>query len=325
MAVEAHRINLFPSQLLTNREIIKSTNWLNTDLYNAQMDSALPLPTTRTTLPESHFPFYQSSFCDAKASMNKADSGLTYHLPAPRKRSRDLTTELNALPVPQRSKISSQSSFLDQEIIYQIQQQETEIDRFIAQHTEEVRMELEEQRMLQSRTLLSAIQDTMVKKLREKDEEIQRMGKLNWVLQERVKSLCVENQIWRELAQTNEATANSLRSNLEQVLAHVSTDDYRDVAAGGAAVANPVADDAQSSCGSNSDEGDDRNDTAATAAVCGSESGSGRMCKNCGVRESIVLLLPCRHLCLCTMCGSTIRSCPVCHSGTNASVHVNFS
>ncbi|KAI4296980.1 hypothetical protein L6164_036893 [Bauhinia variegata] len=325
MAVEAHHINLFPSQLLANREIIKHGNLLNADLYNAQMDSALPLPTTTAALPESLLAFYQSSFGDAKASMNKADSGLTYHVPAPRKRSRDLITELNALPISQKSKISSQSAFLDQEIVYQIQQQQTEIDRLIAHHTEKIRMELEDQRMRQSRTLLCAIQDAMVKKLKEKDEEIQRVGKMNWVLQERVKSLCVENQIWRELAQTNEATANSLRSNLEQVLAHVTTDDYRQAAAGGAAVADPVADDAQSSCGSNHDEAEDRNDTAATAAVGGGECDSGRMCKNCGVRESVVLVLPCRHLCLCTMCGSTIRSCPVCHSSMNASVHVNFS
>jgi len=42
---------------------------------------------------------------------------------------------------------------------------------------------------------------------------------------ERVKSLCVENQIWRDLAQANEATANALSTNLKQVLAQVSKDD----------------------------------------------------------------------------------------------------
>lgn len=193
-------------------------------------------------------------------------------------------------------------------------------------------MELEEQRLRQSRMLLSAIEDAVMKKMKEKDEEIQRVGKMNWALQERVKNLCVENQIWRELAQTNQATANSLRTNLEQVLAHVSEDRH---IGGRVAVADPVADDAQSSCGSNNGEErvDDRLDTATTVAVCGGDYGRdmvgcgaiGRICKKCGVRESIVLLLPCRHLCLCTVCGSTIRDCPVCHSGINASVHVNFS
>ncbi|KAK7317914.1 hypothetical protein RJT34_02536 [Clitoria ternatea] len=231
--------------------------------------------------------------------MNKSDSGLTYHIPVPRKRSRDSIAESNTLPVSQKNKISPQPSFLDQELLYHLQTQHSEIDRFIAQHTEKVRMELEEQRMRQSRMLVTAIQEAVGKKLKEKDEEIQRMGKMNWVLQEKVKSLCVENQIWRELAQNNEATANSLRSNLEQVLAHVS-EEQRQYGGGG--------DDAESSCGSNEEVEEER-----------------RMCSECGVRESIVLLLPCRHLCLCTICGSTVHNCPLCHSGINASVHVNFS
>ncbi|KAK7331231.1 hypothetical protein VNO77_25450 [Canavalia gladiata] len=300
MAVEANYINLFPSQLLTNREIMKPNehhNRLNCEnIYNnMQMDCSLG---PATTIGESVLPFYQSNLCDP----NKADSGLTYHVPLQRKRSRDFTS----LPPQHKSK----PSFLNQNLQFQFQNQQSEIDRLLLHHTEKVRMELEEQKMMQSRVLVNAIQDAMVKKLKEKDDEIHRMGKLNWALQEKVKSLCVENQIWRELAQTNETTANYLRNNLEHVLAHVSHDR-------GACAS---LDDAQSSCGSNGtpEAGDD---TAASAPV----TGGSRLCKNCGVRESIVLLLPCRHLCLCTLCASTIRNCPVCHSGMDASVHVNLS
>lgn len=157
--------------------------------------------------------------------------------------------------------------------------------------------------MRQTRMLACVIQETVAKKLKEKDEEIQIMGKLNWALQERVKTLSAENQVWRELAQTNETTANYLRSNLEQVMAHVNHH-------------ASAADDAESSCGSNG-AAEDGEDTAATVIR--------RMCRNCGVRESVVLLLPCRHLCLCTVCGSTIHNCPVCDSGMDASVHVNLS
>ncbi|RDX63780.1 BOI-related E3 ubiquitin-protein ligase 1, partial [Mucuna pruriens] len=294
MAVEAPHMNLFPPQLLTTRGMTKP----NHGFYNAQqLEGAVPLASTV-------LPFHQSTLCDPN-SMNKADSGLTYHIPVPRKRSRD--AESNTLPLPHKNKLSSQPSFLDQELLYHLQNQQSEIDRFIAQHTEKVRMELEEQRIRQSRMLVTAIQDAVAKKLKEKDEEIQRVAKLNWVLQERVKSLCVDNQIWREMAQTNEATANNLRSNLEQVLAHVS-EEHRNHAA------------AESSCASNNHREEEE--------VCGSGSDAAagrRMCNQCGVRESIVLLLPCRHLCLCTMCGSTVHNCPLCHSGINASVHVNYS
>lgn len=329
MAVEAqhhHHAGLIPSQLIPNRDFIK-TNQGNANIYSTQMDSGLLLS---TTMPENLLPMYQSPFCEAnKASMNKqAESGLTYNnISAPRKRPRDqLINDFNNFSVPQKTKMSvGASSFIDQDIAFQIQQQQSEIDRFIAQHTEKVRMKLEEQRKQQSRLLVSAIQERIVKKLKEKDEEIQRMGKLNWVLQERVKSLFLENQIWRDMAQTNEAAANSLRTNLEQVLAHVSEEHQ----AGGGPAAAAVADDAQSSCGSN-DYGRDEEAVDGGGAVVGGGGNGGcgggdRMCKRCGVRESRVLLLPCRHLCLCTMCGSTVLNCPVCNSVMNASVHVNFS
>ncbi|XP_068320719.1 BOI-related E3 ubiquitin-protein ligase 1-like [Pyrus communis] len=327
MAVEAqhhHHAVLIPPQLIPNRDFIK-TNQGNPNIYSAQMDSGLLLS---TAMPENLLPMYQSPFYDAnKASMNKeaADSGLTYNnISAPRKRPREqLINDFNNFSVPQKTKISS---FLDQDIAFQIQQQQSEIDHFIAQHTEKVRLELEEQRKQQSRMLVSEIQDRIVKKLKEKDEEIQRMGKLNWVLQERVKSLFAENQIWRDLAQTNEATANSLRTNLEQVLAHVNDDHH---AGGSCAMATALADDAQSCCGSNEYGWDieavDSGNAAVGGGVRGGSGGGDRMCKSCGGRESRVLLLPCRHLCLCTMCGSTLLNCPACNSVINASVHVNFS
>ncbi|XP_028784373.1 BOI-related E3 ubiquitin-protein ligase 1-like [Neltuma alba] len=315
MAVEARHMSLFPPPFLPN-----------SDVCNGQMDSALPLPLPLSSaMADPFLPFYNqsSTLCDlasAKTSINKADSGLTCHVPAAaaapiRKRPRDqfIAAESNALLIPHKiNKLSSQSSsFLAQDILCQLQNQQSEIDHFISQHTEKVRMELQKQRVRQSTALISGIQEAMTKKLKEKDDEIQRMGKVNWMLEERVKSLCVENQIWRELAQTNEATANSLRSNLEQVLAHVAEERHV------AGTCEAQADDAESSCGSNDEDEEERRWTNAAAG--------GRMCKKCGVRESIVLLLPCRHLCLCTACGSTVRNCPVCHSSMNASVHVNFT
>ncbi|CAJ2658058.1 unnamed protein product [Trifolium pratense] len=331
MAVDASYMNLLPStHLLTNREVIKSNQhhyqqqqlqqnqqqqqMLNSELYNVQMDSTLPL---QTTMHESMLPFYQSNVCDP----NRADSGLTYNNPLQRKRSRDFSTELVCLQPHQKNRVisSESSSFLDQ-VLYQFQNQQSDIDRILAQHNEKVRMELEEQKMRQSRMLACVIQETIGKKLKEKDEEIQKIGKLNWMLQEKVKSLSAENQVWRELAQTNETTANYLRNNLEQVMAHVKEGRHH------AAIAE---DDAESSCGSNNNinAADDGNDTAATIGGGGQSGGCGlvRMCKNCGVKESTVLLLPCRHLCLCNMCGSTVRKCPVCDSGMDASVHVNLS
>lgn len=215
-------------------------------------------------------------------------------------------------------------------------------------------MEIEEKRKRQARRIVEAIEVGMMKRLKTKEEEIEKIGKLNWALEERVKSLCIENQIWRDLAQTNEATANALRSNLEQVLAaQVKEERTHGAALDEAAL---LMDDAQSCCGSSGEEEDHHHRDVVVVEggrrklACGvaqdkeddgngngngnyyndnyktsSECGNNRWCRNCGKQESCVLLLPCRHLCLCTICGSTLHICPICKSPKNASVHVNMS
>lgn len=176
--------------------------------------------------------------------------------------------------------------------------------------TKKIRMEIEERQKQQARILVSAIGERVMKKLREKDEEIQKIAKLNHALQDRVKNLFVENQLWKDLAQTNEATVMSLRCNLEQVLTQVSDERQFVVQAN-------LEEEAESCCGSSG--GDDEE-------VSGRRRVGNKMCRKCGERESCVLLLPCRHLCLCTVCGTTSQStCPVCNSSMTASVHVNLS
>lgn len=179
-------------------------------------------------------------------------------------------------------------------------------------------MQIEERRKKNSRTIIAALEEGMTQRLREKEEEIVKMAKLNWALEEKIKSLCMENQIWRELAQTNEATANALRSNLKQVLEQVLNDDFRN--RNTAADEDKAADDAQSCCESNNEE-------MRTLAEQDSSNSNMMMmmCKHCRKIESRVLLLPCRHLCLCTVCASSVNICPICKSTNNITIHVQMS
>lgn len=192
---------------------------------------------------------------------------------------------------------------------------------------------MEERRKRHSRRIIAAVEEGVAKRLRAKEEEIDKIGKLNWALEERLRSLFIENQIWRDLAQSNEATANALRTNLEQVLAHVNNNnnhhqEQQDIAGGALEHAPPgraeLTDDAESCCGSSSSYEEERR--RLEGEVKDKECGNGgRMCRKCGKVESCVLLLPCRHLCLCTVCGSSVQACPVCNSVKNASLRVIMS
>ncbi|KAG7034854.1 putative BOI-related E3 ubiquitin-protein ligase 3 [Cucurbita argyrosperma subsp. argyrosperma] len=275
----------------------------------------------------------------------KSDSGITYNLRIPRKRARDHSTinRFASYPSPAhfQKNCGCNHDFLGEDISDQFHQQQFDLDRLISQHQmEKVRMEMEEKRKRQARRILEAIELGMMRILRSKEEEIEKIGKLNWELEERVNSLCMETQIWRDVAQTNEATANALRSNLEQVLSQVRNNDHQ-----GAGFEDPTTtaavavDDAESCCGSNYDDDDDRKqanhgrwrnlneevEESEERNRRGRKTRKGnedRWCKNCWKEESCVLLLPCRHLCLCTVCGSSLHTCPICNSTNNASVRV---
>ncbi|WCJ28474.1 SBP (S-ribonuclease binding protein) family protein [Euphorbia peplus] len=245
---------------------------------NQDMDSEILLTGTMFSPAPALLPFYQPPYFNPLSDFTpKADSGLTYN---PRKRPRD---SIQKSPV----------SFLDADFTPQIHHfHQSEISDYV----QKVETELGERRSKQSRMIIASIQHQITKEIHQKDDEINRIRKLNWFLEERVKNLCVENQIWRDLAQTNEATANSLRNNLEQLLlAHVSQD------TGGG------EEDAESTCG-------------------GAGESNGNKCKRCGEREESVVVMPCRHLCLCTLCGSSLfGTCPTCHSPITGSVHINLS
>ncbi|KAL6998966.1 RING-type E3 ubiquitin transferase [Sarracenia purpurea var. burkii] len=344
MAVEAQRLNLFPSHLTGNRGMMSATEG-NMSAYNSP-PIGYGLPPMSVTTTETLLPMYNSVIADSVPPKNsmKADSGLTYALPVSRKRSRESVNPLISLPNGQvqsgNNRCGGSFTFLGEDISLQIQQQQFEIDRFIVQHMEMVRLEVEERQKRYARRIVAAVEEGVVKKLRAKEEEMEKIGKLNWALEERVKSLYIENQIWRDLAHTNEATANALRSNLEQVLAQVNDEQqHRGCTLDDAAAA--TMDDAQSCCGSNYGGIEEER---RTLVACGdgegkevvkdkchedcttsSRSGNDRLCRHCGKVESCVVILPCRHLCLCTVCGSSVHTCPVCNTAKSLSVHVIIS
>ncbi|TVU04245.1 hypothetical protein EJB05_50192 [Eragrostis curvula] len=196
-----------------------------------------------------------------------------------------------------------------------LQQQLVDVDRLVLQHTAKMWAELTEQRRRHARQVAAAVEAAAAKRLRAKDEEISRIGRVNWALEERVRSLLVEAQVWRDLAQSNEAAANALRAELQHAL-----DAQQQQQARRPGVADG-ADDAASCCCGENDVGAGEEVEVGTAAA----AAPWRACTMCGEGAAEVLLLPCRHLCACAPCADAARACPACGGDKNGSVRVNFS
>lgn len=170
-----------------------------------------------------------------------------------------------------------------------------------------IRSEIEEYQRANRRRIVAAVEDVIANKLRAKEAKMDEILNLNRALHEKVKSLSNENQMWRDLAQTYEATVTTLRTNIQQVMMHRARG-CRGI------------DDSQSCCSSNNIKGGDEEEEDNKVNI---NYDAGNWCRKCGKEESCVLLLPCRHLCVCTVCGLGLNICPVCKATKNASLVVN--
>ncbi|KAI4312506.1 hypothetical protein MLD38_037313 [Melastoma candidum] len=280
-----------------------NNNYYTSPLVPTTLDSLLippPLAAAETAFPSPlYLPTKEAAFGGLACNGN-GKRGREYY---------DYSVMEDSGAVPRRPRLMS--SLLDRDaVVVQLQNQQRELDSLVALHTQRLRTELEERERHRSKALVMAVREAVTASMKEKDEEISRLSKLNWALQERVQGLSVENELWRGLAQSNEAAANSLRTDLERVLSCPAILEDRKA---------PADEDAESCCGSSDGPSGDDGDVP-TAVRRGCKGGC------CGRNEAGVMVMPCRHLCLCTACGSGSRqSCPVCGSAITASIHVNFS
>lgn len=155
-------------------------------------------------------------------------------------------------------------------------------------------------------TLLNALEKGVNRKLHEKEIEIENMNRKNKELGDRIKQVAMEAQSWHYRAKYNESVINVLKSNIQQLMEQGT---------------------AQAREGSGDSEVDD-------AISCSNHrriiSGSGNQgpqnhppkCRACNGKEVSVLILPCRHLCLCTDCEGFIDVCPICQVMKSTSVRV---
>ncbi|KAF8380629.1 hypothetical protein HHK36_028118 [Tetracentron sinense] len=204
---------------------------------------------------------------------------------------------------------SNLSSLLSEDLTAQIKQQRDELDQFLQAQGEQLRRTLAVTRQRHYHTLLGAAEESAGRRLREKDAEMEKAARQNAELEARVAQLRAEAQVWQAKARVQEVTAVSLQTQLQQAMtSRGGAHDMREEGGGFAVGGDTYAEDAES-------------------AYIDPERvvSSGPMCKGCRKRAASVVLLPCRHLCLCTDCDAAVEACPLCLSFRSASVEVYFS
>lgn len=201
-------------------------------------------------------------------------------------------------------------------------QQNLEMDTLILLQNERLRSGLEEARKRHCRTLMSVIELQVLKKMEEKENELIHARIRNAELEEKVKQLSAENQIWFNVAKNNEAVVSSLKSNLEQIYLQ----NQGQVQEGYGDSDSIVADEAQSTCQEYKPSCSSSYMVSAQRTI--QENGDlkrKKCCKICEENEVSILVLPCRHLCVCKDCESKFDSCPICNTMKSATLQIFLS
>ncbi|KAA8542292.1 hypothetical protein F0562_023572 [Nyssa sinensis] len=192
----------------------------------------------------------------------------------------------------------------------EIDQQAEEFDRYIRVQEENIMKGLRDLKQRHTASFLNALEKGVRRKLHEKELEIENMNCKSKELGERIKQVAMEAQSWHYRAKYNESVVNALKNNLQQVIAQ-------------------SAEQLKEGCGES-----EVDDTASYTSKNhhGIVGGSGNPvsmkplnCRACKSKEVSVLLLPCRHLCLCNDCEGFINICPICAVMKTASVQVYLS
>ncbi|XP_057870963.1 probable BOI-related E3 ubiquitin-protein ligase 3 isoform X2 [Cryptomeria japonica] len=202
-------------------------------------------------------------------------------------------------------------ALLSEELNGELQRQHAEMDQFLRIQGEQFRQAVEEKRQRLQMNILTCVQEAASKKLKEKDIEVENINKKNAELEEKMKQLSLEVNAWQYRAKCSETLINTLKFNLQQAYAQ-----SRESKEG---CGDSEVDDTASCFNGNA--GDFQ------ALICkeNKELKEQRTCRVCRSSDVCMLLLPCRHLCLCRECESRLSNCPLCQSFKKSSMPVHMS
>ncbi|KAK7829520.1 E3 ubiquitin-protein ligase BOI-like [Quercus suber] len=186
----------------------------------------------------------------------------------------------------------------------ELDRQKEEFDQYIKIQEEHLAKGVRDLKQRHMASFLATIEKGVSKKLREKEIEIDNMNRKNKELVEKIKQVAIEAQNWHYRAKYNESIVNVLKSNLQQAISQGAEQ-------GKEGFGDSEVDDTASYIDPNN-----------YLSIPGGPSKSisrnyqglkeHMTCRACKAREVSMLLMPCRHLCLCKDCDGLISACPVC-------------
>ncbi|XP_066344617.1 BOI-related E3 ubiquitin-protein ligase 1-like isoform X1 [Miscanthus floridulus] len=221
---------------------------------------------------------------------------------------------------------ASASCLLSEELAVQRDQHKNEVDRLIQEHAERLRRALADTRRRHYRSLVGAAEAAAAQRIREKEAEVSEAARRGTDLEDRVARLRAEAAVWQAKALADQSTAAALHAQLQQAATAAqargkAAEEEEDNAGAGAA-----ADDA-GSCFVDPDR--------VVEIAPPRPPAPARPCRTCRLRSASVVLLPCRHLCVCAECepaapfaagaGAVAAACPMCRGAVTGTVQVFLS
>lgn len=201
------------------------------------------------------------------------------------------------------------ASMLSEDLSTLINQQGDEIEHYLQVQGEELRRKLADKKQRHYSVLIEAAKESASRMIRDKEAEAEKAVRRNAELEARASQLSAEAEIWQAKARSQEAVAAALQAQLQQAIVNGVGGCVSQGEEGGVGCAAGDAEDAESSY----------IDPDRVVMV------SGPGCKACGKRVASVVLLPCRHLCVCTECDDVVQACPLCLSFRSSSIEVYMS
>nr|XP_043606433.1 probable BOI-related E3 ubiquitin-protein ligase 2 [Erigeron canadensis] len=193
--------------------------------------------------------------------------------------------------------VGGSGGIIGDDIERELRRQDAEIDRFMKIQADRLRQAVLEKVQANQLQIISCVEDKYIQKLREKEAEVENINKKNIELELQVEQLAMEAGTWQQRAKYNENMINTLKFNLQQV--YTQGKDSKE------GCGDSEVDDTASCCNGRAID---------FHLLCKSNNGIREMmtCKVCRVNEVCMLLLPCKHLCLCKECESKVSMCPLC-------------